>query len=549
MVDEEAPFLSVYGWSALAFNDNDLRGVYVLGVPEILEPYLSTDKLEEGEPKPGDQKQSVWGRLRGSVGGIFKRSPKSTHEKDVEPENEGSYVTEPSEKDQEQYDETSVLEESTSKPGLFKRTWGRVGRIFTKEKQSQDEESNRTEGENFQRTSFLFAYHPKLFPLYDDDFVPQLDSNLIPLCRVLFSEQIRPEVVETIHNFVTTGVGIKIFSTAASDKNSALLLKTGLLEQGEESVGVITGTELGELEPAPFTLAVENNTFFDQVSPEQSSRIVGTLRQKGKYTAVLGDGVSDVPVLRQANLAIVMKNSSQAALNESDIVLLEDSPAVLHKVLEKGQRILSGLLDILKLYLTQVFYLALLIVSIVLFSSGFPYKSTQGSVISVLTLTIPSLALTLWASPGIKHSDNFGRMLSHFVLPAAVTTSAAGVVVYSYFLEMYADVAYAQLAVTHILVVTGLLLVVFVRPPIRLLAGGSKYSAYSADWKPTLLVLFLFIAFWILTSIPLAERLLEVTRLNSFDDYLFILLVVSIWAVFLNILWRLWPFMLMKKTI
>ncbi len=549
MVDEESPFLSVYGWSALAFNDDDLRGVYVLGVPEILEPYLSTDKSEERKSTSGDPEQSVWGRLSGSVGGIFKRSPKSTPEKDVKPENEGSFIAEPSEKDPEQHDETSVLEESASKPGLFKRTWGRLSRVLTKEKQSQDEESNRTEGENFERTSFLFAYHPKLFPLYDDDFVPQLDSNLIPLCRILFSEQVRPEVVKGIHDFVTNGVGIKIFSTAASDKSSALLLQAGLLEQGEESVGVITGTELEDLEPAPFALSVENNTFFDQISPEQSSRIVGTLRQQGKYTAVLGDGVSDVPVLRQANLAIVTKNSSQAALNESDIVLLKDPTAVLHKVLEKGQRILTGLLDILKLYLTQVFYLALLIVSIVFFSSGFPYKSTQGSVISVLTLTIPSIALTIWASPGIKHSDNFSRMLFHFVLPAAVTTSAAGVVVYSYFLELYADVAYGQLAVTHTLVVTGLLLVVFVRPPIRLLAGGSKYSAYSADWKPTFLVLFLLIAFWILTSIPLAERLLDVTRLNSFDDYLFILLVVSIWAVFLNILWRLWPFMLKKKTI
>jgi magnesium-transporting ATPase (P-type) len=546
IVNEEAPFLSVYGWSALAFNDDDLRGVYVLGVPEILGPYLSTGKLEEGESKPGGPKQSVWGRLSGSVGGIFKRSPKSNPEKDVMPENEGSIVAEPSDKVPEQPDETSFLENSDSKPGFFKRTWGRVGRVFTKEKQSQDEESNRTEGENFQRTSFLFAYQPELFPLYDDDFVPQLDSNLIPLCRVLFSEQVNPEVVKTIHNFITTGVDIKIFSTATTEKSVALLLQAGLSEQGEGSVGVISGTELGDLEPEQFALAVDNNTFFDQISTEQSSRIVGALRRQGKYTAVLGDGVSDVPALRQANLAIVRQNSSQAALNESDIVLLEDSPAVLHKVLEKGQRILTGLLDILKLYLTQVSYLALLILSIVLFASGFPYKSTQGSVITVLTLTIPSLALTLWASPGIKHSDNFGRMLAHFVLPAAVTTSAAGVVVYSYFLEMFADVVYAQLAVTHTLVVTGLLLVIFVRPPIRLLAGGSKYSA---DWKPTLLVLFLLIAFWILTSIPLAERLLDVTRLNSFDDYLFILLVVSIWAVFLNILWRLWPLMLKKKTI
>jgi len=546
IVDEEAPFLSVYGWSALAFNDDDLRGVYVLGVPEILEPYLSTGKLAEGESKLNGPKQSGLGRLTGRIAGVFKRSPKSTPEKGVEPEDEGSIVAEPSEKDPEQHDENIDLEDSASKPGIFKRTWGRVGRIFTKENKNQDEESNRTEGENFQRTSFLFAYQPELFPLYDDDFVPQLNSNLIPLSRILFSEQVSPEVVKTIHNFVTTGVGIKIFSSSVSDKSAALLMQAGLLEQGEESVRVISGTELEDLESAPFALAAENNKIFDQISPEQASRIVGTLRQQGKYTAVVGDGVSDVPALRQANLAIVMQNSSQAALNESDIVLLEDSPTVLHQVLEKGQRILSGLLDILKLYLTQVFYLVLLILSIVLFATGFPYKSTQGSVIAVLTLTIPSLALTLWASPGVKHSDDFGKILTHFVLPAAVSTSAAGVVVYSYFLEMYADVAYAQLAVTHTLVVTGLLLVIFVRPPIRLLAGGSKYSA---DWKPTLLVVFLLIAFWILTSIPLAERLLDVTRLNSSYDYLFILLVVSIWAVILNILWRMWPFMVKKKTI
>lgn len=546
IVGEEAPFLSVYGWSALAFNDDDLRGVYVLGVPEILEPYLSTGKLEEGESKLSGPKQSRWGKLTGRVTGVFKRSAKSASGKDVEPENEGSIVDEPSEKAPEQHDENSDIEDSASKPGIFKRTWGRVGRIFTKDNKRQDEESNRTEGENFQRTPFLFAYQPELFPLYDDDFVPQLDSDLIPLCRVLFSEQVSPEVMKTIHNFVTTGVGIKIFSTSASDKSAALVLQAGLLEQGEESVGVISGTELGDLDPAPFALAVENNTFFDQISPEQSSRIVGSLRKQGKYTAVLGDGVSDVPALRQANLAIVRQSSNHAALNESDIVLLEDSPTVLHQVLEKGQRILSGLLDILKLYLTQVFYLVLLILSIVLFASGFPYKSTQGSVIAILTLTIPSLALTLWASPGVKHSDDFGKMLAHFVLPAAVTTSAAGVVVYSYFLERYADVAYAQLAVTHALVVTGLLLVIFVRPPIRLLAGGSKYSA---DWKPTFLVVFLLFAFGILTYIPLAEELLDVTRLNSYDDYLFILLVVSIWAVFLNILWRMWPFMVKRKIV
>lgn len=40
---EEAPYLSAYDWSAISFDDTDLRGVYVLGEPGVLEPHLVGD--------------------------------------------------------------------------------------------------------------------------------------------------------------------------------------------------------------------------------------------------------------------------------------------------------------------------------------------------------------------------------------------------------------------------------------------------------------------------------------------------------------------------
>jgi cation-transporting ATPase E len=45
-VREEVPFSSGRKWSALAFDDGALRGVYVLGAPEILRPLLGSDSAD-----------------------------------------------------------------------------------------------------------------------------------------------------------------------------------------------------------------------------------------------------------------------------------------------------------------------------------------------------------------------------------------------------------------------------------------------------------------------------------------------------------------------
>ena len=52
---EEATFLSLYGWSALVFDDEDLRGVYALAVPEVLEARQAQEEQKGDE----DEKESV----------------------------------------------------------------------------------------------------------------------------------------------------------------------------------------------------------------------------------------------------------------------------------------------------------------------------------------------------------------------------------------------------------------------------------------------------------------------------------------------------------
>jgi cation-transporting ATPase E len=301
----------------------------------------------------------------------------------------------------------------------------------------------------------------------------------------------------------------------------------------------VSGPELATLDRERFERAAIENTIFGTMSPRLDGQVVDALRARGEAVAVVGDGVKDLPAMQQANLAITRHSSSPAALSVADIILLEDSFQALLRVLDKGQRIANGLLDILKLYLNQIAYLTLLILVIWGAGLGFPYLSKQASLITIVSVILPSLALSLWAPAGVVPRTHLGRLLARFVAPAAVTVSVAAVVVYIIFLEMSGEVAYAQLAVTYTLVISGLVLVVLLRPPVRgLTLVGMGGDERSGDWRPTVMVMVLLILVFVVASIPLADGLFGLKPLQQPTDYLVVGLAVLAWALTASLIWR-----------
>jgi cation-transporting ATPase E len=443
-------------------------------------------------------------------------------EKEPEPEQNPSRSQEPA-------------DEGEAKPGLFRRLAKRVNRVVRREETAPEEDV--AEDEAAQETVLLFAYHPELLPFYAGDGVPGLPEGLIPLCRLRYTERVRPEAIETIKGFSATGVSTKVFASGAPEKTAAILEQAGL-GSADHPLGSITGFELADMDAGQLAAAAQESSIFSYLTPEQAGQVVGALRQGGQSVAVVANGVSDVPAMQRANLSIAMHSSSQAALSVADILLLEDSPEVLLRVLEKGQRIVNGLLDVLKLYLTQVLYLALLFLAIVVLSYGYPYQGKQGGLISLLTLTIPSLALSLFAVSGVLPTAHVGRLLWRFVVPAAVTMGAAAFVVYWIFLDRSGELRYAQLAVTYTLVGAGLLLVIFVRPPRRFWLVGAPTSG---DWLFTGLAVVLLLIFILMTFIPLAFELFAIERLRQPSDYLVVGIAVLAWAIAVRILWRIIP--------
>ena len=71
--------------------------------------------------------------------------------------------------------------------------------------------------------------------------------------------------------------------------------------------------------------------------------------------------------------------------------------------MREGQRIRNGMQDILKVFLARVASITLLIISIA-FIGSFPFQPRQTSLLTLLTVGVPALALAYWARPGRDRS-------------------------------------------------------------------------------------------------------------------------------------------------
>jgi cation-transporting ATPase E len=229
-----------------------------------------------------------------------------------------------------------------------------------------------------------------------------------------------------------------------------------------------------------------------------------------------------------------MENGSQATRSVADIVLINDSFAVLPAAFREGQRIVNGMQDIVRLFLTRTFYVTLLILGVAIVGVTFPVTPKHNAVLALLTVGIPTLALALWARPA-KPPPNLLRSVSHFVFPAAFTVAAVALGVYLAYLQLIGDLEIARTALTTTTVLCGVVLIPFVEPPTRAWVGGDELSG---DLRPAILAVGMLILFgMILLASPLRD-FFELKLLRGID-YALLGGAVFLWALALRFTWRL----------
>lgn len=385
-------------------------------------------------------------------------------------------------------------------------------------------------------TRFLFAYAAQMDRLRYRNGRPRLPEQLIPLGYLLFSEEIRPEAQQTTSAFLESGVALKILSADELAQVLESAVAVGLSGLDGSPPEALSGPDLAQLSPEAYAESVVHTEVFGRLTPDQKGEIVHALKQQGALVTMVGDSVTDLPAQQEANLSIAFRDSNQAALSIADVILLDDTLNALPTILETGQRIFNRLLDVLQLSLTHA-TTAVLLTLVALFSGTryFPYLPAHNTVTTILTITLPAIGLSYWLGPGEVQSKHLARRLAFFILPAGISVALLVLGIHILIQYVTGNILYARIVVTHFLVGSGLLLVVFAQPPTDFWVGGDSLSG---DRRPAMLAVALWFLFIFLTITPFTSKLLGLQTLRPTEHYLFVLAALAIWVLALRALWR-----------
>ena len=122
-----------------------------------------------------------------------------------------------------------------------------------------------------------------------------------------------------------------------------------------------------------------------RISPEGKRAIVEALRDAGRYVAMVGDGVNDVPALKASRLALAQGTGAQMAKSVADLVLVQGDFAAVPAMVDEGRQTLRNLQRVAKLYVTKSSFAAFLILLIGTTSTAYPLLPRHFSLAASLT--------------------------------------------------------------------------------------------------------------------------------------------------------------------
>ena len=167
--------------------------------------------------------------------------------------------------------------------------------ILNKYKQINEEFSDRA--------LRVLAFSIKDVP--DENFVPaiedEVDLTFVGLMAMI--DPPRKEVFGAVKEAISAGIKTIMITGDHKTTAAAIAKELGIMSKDDKA---LTGKELDALSDVELSEQLEHITVYARVSPENKIRIVKAWQEKGKVTAMTGDGVNDAPALKQANIGIGM---------------------------------------------------------------------------------------------------------------------------------------------------------------------------------------------------------------------------------------------------
>ena len=237
------------------------------------------------------------------------------------------------------------------------------------------------------------------------------EQTLPPVTRVLgfflLRDTIRPAAADTLAWFRKEGVQVKIMSGDDPRTVAAVARRLGLPDADKAvDCGALSDEALAE---------ARDQVIFGRLTPDRKRLLVAAFQADGHTVAMTGDGVNDIPSLKASDCSIAIAGGAEATEHAAQLVLLNGDFNSLPAVVAEGRRVIANITRTASLFLVKTLYSALLAILMLALPLRYPFQPIQLTLISALSVGVPSFFLALEPS----HERARGRFLRRVVLQAA----------------------------------------------------------------------------------------------------------------------------------
>jgi magnesium-transporting ATPase (P-type) len=267
-------------------------------------------------------------------------------------------------------------------------------------------------------------------PLPVGSLEPPFPDDVQALGLVVLAERLRPNAAATVAFFSKQQVVLKVLSGDAPATAGAIAHDAGV----PGSTPALNGEAL-PAEPEALREAVLSAPAVGRISPDGKRAVVDALDDAGRYVAMVGDGVNDVPALKEARLAMAQGSGAQIARSVADLVLVRDDFGAVPGMVAEGRQILRNIQRVARLFVTKTVFTALVVVAIGIPTATYPLLPRQFTIASTVTIGVPAFLLALAPSSGPWRPEGFLREVASFAIPSGAAI-AAGIIA-GYLLARY----------------------------------------------------------------------------------------------------------------
>ena len=202
----------------------------------------------------------------------------------------------------------------------------------------------------------------------------EIINNLTFTGLIALRDPVRPEVKEAIN--LCRQAGMRPIIITGDHKLTA----KAVTEELDWNIGdedILEGKDLDKLNDDGLDKILTRIQIYARVEPKDKMRIITAWQKRGKVVAMIGDGVNDAPALKKADIGVALGSGTEVAKEAADLILLNDSFAIIVAAVEEGRAILDNIRKVITYLLSDTFSEVVLVGVSILAGVPLPITAVQ----------------------------------------------------------------------------------------------------------------------------------------------------------------------------